>query len=247
MTLDDFRRQLLLSVDVRGYGRSGDVRQHEIQRLLSEILDAAAGRSGLDRAGWQRQAAGDGELSVLPAGESEVRLVDDFVRELAAELRFRNRDELPGDRLRMRVAVHHGVVRAAPMGFAGKGVVEVSRLADSAVAHLALDRSDADLVVVLSRQIFEDTVEHTSLDPARLRQVTIDHKEFRSTAWLLLPGRDIHAIDLDPPAGPDPAPGGGAGAGAGAGAVHNTVQVNHGNVVQAGNVQGGVVMGDGKQ
>ncbi|GGM27922.1 hypothetical protein ACFFX1_11685 [Dactylosporangium sucinum] len=245
MTLDDFRRQLLLSVDVRGYGRSGDVRQHEIQRLLSEMLDAAAGRAGLDRAGWQRQPAGDGELSVLPAGEPEVRLVDDFVRELAAELRFRNRDELPADRMRMRVAVHHGVVRASTMGFAGKGVVEVSRLADSAVAHLALDRSDADLVVVLSRRIFEDTVEHTSLEPARLRRVTVEHKEFREAAWLLLPGRDIHAVDLDPPAEPDTAPDDGASAGSGA--VRNSVQVNHGNVVQARDIHGGVVMGDRKR
>jgi len=237
LALEDYGRHLLLAVDVRGYGRGSDTRQHEIQQLLPEMLDAAARRAGLDRSQWHRQPAGDGELAVLPDGRSEAQLIDDFVRELAAELRVRNRDELPTGRLRMRVAVHHGVVRAAPMGFSGKGVVEVSRLADSAVAHLALDRSDADLVLVLSERVYQDTIEHTSHEPGQFRRVMVEHKELSQLAWLLLPGRDIHAIDLTPPAPPAEETGGG---------VQNIVHTNQGDVVQSRDIYGGVVLGDRK-
>ncbi|WP_432832602.1 hypothetical protein [Dactylosporangium sp. CA-092794] len=239
MALSDYGRHLLLAVDVRGYGRSDDRRQHEIQRQLAWLLDTAAARAGLDRPSWQRQAAGDGELAVLPDSEPEPRLVDGFVRELAAELMRGNAGAPPAARLRMRVAVHHGVVRAAAMGFSGKGVVEVSRLADSRVAHLALDRAGGDLVLVVSERVFADTVEqpHTSYDPAAFRAVTVEHKELRQTAWLLVPGHDLHSVDLEvePAAVPEPRP---------PSRVSNNASHVTGPVVQAGDIHGDVTLGD---
>ena len=241
----DFGRHLLISVDVRGYGRSDDVRQHEIQNLLPVVLDAAAGRSGFDRTLWYRQAAGDGELAVLPDGQPEARLVDDFVRELHAELRRRNRNQAPAARTRLRLAIHHGIVRTAPMGFSGKGVVEVSRLADSAVAHLALDRSDAELVLIVSQRVFEDTIAqpHTTYDPGAFRRVEVHHKELRQPAWLLLPGHDVHAVDLGAPGPvPDP-PAPAASSGRPSPGHYNVVHGNTGTVIQAGEIHGGVVLG----
>src|SRR4051794_29749404 len=105
---DDFERRLLLSVDATGYGSQTDRRHGIMQQNLLRVLDDAAERAGLCRADWERQQGGDGEFSVLPAGEREPRVVDDFIRHLAAALRRANRDEPPVRRLRLRAAVHFG-------------------------------------------------------------------------------------------------------------------------------------------
>jgi hypothetical protein len=52
--------------------------------------------------------------------------------------------------------------------------------------------------VVLSRRIFEDTVEqpHTSLAAEQFRRVQIRNKELCEDAWLYIPGGDVHALTL---------------------------------------------------
>jgi hypothetical protein len=203
-------------VDARGYGGSDDLRQDEIQKLLPAVLDAAADRADLHRAAWARQPAGDGELAVLPDNESEPAVVDDYVRELHAALGRKNRNLRPELRLRLRLAIHHGMAKPAQMGYAGQGVVEVSRLADSAIAKAALEASGADLVVILSRRVFEDTVEqaHTSLAADHFRRVRVRNKELCEDAWLYVPGCDVWTLDLaDVPAGAEAKAGGEADAG----------------------------------
>ncbi|MEU7865230.1 hypothetical protein [Dactylosporangium sp. NPDC049140] len=191
MSIDGFVRRLLIGVDASGYGGRVDADQDDLQHALPAVLDEAARRAGLDRSGWDRQPAGDGELAVLPEPESEVRVVDDFVRELNTALGRRNRFARPEHRLRLRLGIHHGVVKPAPMGFAGKGVVQVSRLVDAPVTRAALADGRADLAVIVSRVIFEDVVEqaHTGHDPARFARVAVENKELREDAWLYVPDR----------------------------------------------------------
>lgn len=195
---DVYRRRLLVSVDARGYGGSDDLRQDEIQRLLPEVLDTAADRAGLHRGEWGRQPAGDGELAVLPDSESEPGVVDDYVRELHAVLGRKNRNLRSELRLRLRLAIHHGMAKPAPMGYSGQGVVEVSRLVDCTIARAALAASGADLAVILSRRVFEDTVRqsHISIPATGFRRVTVWNKELRDDAWLYVPGCDVLALDL---------------------------------------------------
>ncbi|TDD21868.1 hypothetical protein E1287_40265 [Actinomadura sp. KC06] len=203
----DFSRRLLLSVDVMGYGSVSDLRQRDIHRALLAALDEAAERAGLERAGWHRQVAGDGELSVLPPDESEPRVVDGFVHQLAATLRRVNGDAVEG-RLRLRLAIHYGTAVPGSTGYNGRGLVEVSRLCDSAPLRSALLRSKADLAVILSRQVFRDVVlgEHTSLNPSRFREVMVREKEFAEEAYLLIPGFDVHQLEPSDLEGPSGAP-----------------------------------------
>jgi hypothetical protein len=193
-----FGRRLLISVDTQGYGQKDDLRQASIQRDLLAVLDEAAERAMLARPSWLRQPAGDGELSILPETESEPHVVDDFARELSAVLARHNEDLCPDMRLRLRLAVHHGVAMRAGNGFSGQGVVEVSRLVDSRPLRQALKVTDADLAVILSGRVFLDTVvqRHTSLRAAEFRKVRIRNKEYDNEAWLRVPGADVHALDL---------------------------------------------------
>jgi len=192
----EYGRHLLLRVDATGYGASNDIRQGEIQATLGRVLDEAAAAAGFDRSLWHTQPAGDGELAVLPDSVRERSVVDVYTQALADALEGANGD----DRMRIRLAVHYGVVSVGRLGFPGQGAVEVSRMVDGEPVRLSLRRSDASLAVVLSETVYRDSVAqgHTRLRPEQLREVEINNKEFRRRAWLHLPGHDVHAVDLRP-------------------------------------------------
>lgn len=193
---------LCVAVDARGYGASDDHTQLSIQRHLLELLDTAAAAAGLCRLSWSKQPGGDAELAVLPAGESEVLVVDRFVRELDAALHRHNRDRLRTARLQVRMVVHFGRLLPGPNGYAGPAPVEVSRLLNSRQLRQALAESKTrDLVVLLSNQVYTDTVEplHTTWRPDEFRRVRIHEKEFEADAWLWTP-------DGSPQDSPSPTP-----------------------------------------
>ncbi|MEV6442077.1 hypothetical protein [Amycolatopsis sp. NPDC051716] len=200
----DFSRHLLISLDVQGYGGRDDRQHASIQSGLLAVADTAAVRCGLDRTTWHRQGAGDGELAILPPGTPEPVVVDDYVRELVAALADHNHDLAADARMRIRIAIHHGVAMPGANGWTGQGVVGVSRLVDSAPVRGALRAfPDADLAVLVSRQIYTDVVaqRHTSLKPGEFREVVVRQKEFTDVAWLRVPGHDVHGARLsaDPP------------------------------------------------
>ncbi len=201
----NFSRRLLISTDAKAYGSGDDQRHRSIQTGLLSVLDEAAALAGLSRSSWDKQGAGDGELAVLPLTEDEPRVVDGFIHHLQGTLTRHNHDLRPEAHLRLRMAIHYGLVAAADNGFAGQGVVAVSRLVECAPLHAALDTTDACLAVILSAQVFRDTIvqRHTSLSIAEFRKVSVHIKEFRDDAWLRVPNRDVHSLDLsDEPARP---------------------------------------------
>lgn len=195
----DMVRRLMVAVDAAGYGGQDETRQAATQGALVEILDRAAVRVGLNRADWVRQPGGDGELSVLPVGEPETVVVDDFVRAVAKALAAHNEPLRPEYRMRLRLAVHHGVATPAANGFTGQGPVVLNRLLHSAPAQQALAGSErADLVLVLSDRVFEDVIvqRRTSLRSWNFRKVAVQTKELRTSAWLWLPDEDVLSLDL---------------------------------------------------
>lgn len=195
---DRFGRRLLVAIDAKSYGSGDDQRHDAIQNGLLVVLDEAAAEAHLARADWLKQPAGDSELAVLPPAEPEPRVVADFVYKLAAALRHHNRDLQAARRLRLRLAIHHGTAMPSSNGFSGQGIVVVSRLVDSPPLRTALAVSGADLAVIVSRQVFMDTVVqgHTSLEPTALRKVTVRNKEFVDDAWIWVPDGDVHSLDL---------------------------------------------------
>lgn len=169
-----------------------------MQRTLVQILDTAATRAGLDRTTWRRQGVGDEELSLIPLGPDEPRLVDEFPRQLDAELTRFNHSR-SADRLRLRMALHVGVAYPADNGYAGQGVVAVSRLLNAAPLRQALKLAvSANLAWLVSEVVFTDVIRqgHTTLAVDDFRQVRILEKEYQATAWLRVPGVDVHRLPL---------------------------------------------------
>ncbi|MFH8794223.1 hypothetical protein [Streptomyces sp. NPDC017941] len=177
-------------MDAQSYGSKNDRAQSETQHDLPRLLDRAARSAGLNRSEWHIQPKGDEQLAVLPASGDEPRLVDDYFRHLASELRHYNGQRTPAARMRLRAAVHHGLVELADNGFAGTAVVVTARLLNSRPLYDALaGHPMADLAVVLSDEVFRSVVAggHTTLLPSDFSRVTVKEKEYESAAWLTVP------------------------------------------------------------
>ncbi|WP_083749400.1 hypothetical protein [Frankia sp. CcI49] len=196
-----FRRAVIVAVDVMEYGRRDDGQQMDAQRDLLTVLQWASDQAGVARERWDRHPSGDGELAVLPPDVPEQRVVGQFVHELSRALTRLNEKHPAGPRLRLRLAIHHGVAASASNGVAGQGPVVVSRLVGSEELRAALTSSGANLAVVVSGPVFNDVIAqgHTTLRPTDFREVRVREKEYTGQAWIWVPG--IDPAVLDPAAG----------------------------------------------
>ncbi|MGY3680920.1 hypothetical protein [Streptomyces sp. TE33382] len=198
----DFYPCTCIAVDAQGYGSNNDRRQSEIQHDLPRLLDRAARRAGLDRAQWQIQNKGDEQLAVRPVDGKEPRLVDDYIRHLASELREFNALRVPAARMRLRAVIHQGLVELADNGLAGTAVVATARLLNARPLYEALAAyPEADLVLLLSDDVFRSMVvgRHTTLLPEDFTRVAVEVKEYEATAWLRVPALGAPAVSSHQP------------------------------------------------
>jgi hypothetical protein len=186
-----FERHLLVAVDAVGYGRGNDQDHFAMQTGLKTVLNEAANAAKLDRSRWSLQGAGDGELAILPLDEPEPLVIDAYARQLDLRLATHNATVPPERRIRLRMAVHFGAAMPAQNGYAGQGVVAVSRLVDAPPVREALQAApDATLVLALTRQVFDDVVRqgHASFPEGDFTRVPVQVKEFQDEAWIRLFG-----------------------------------------------------------
>lgn len=196
-------RRLIVAVDMRRYSAMDPLGQLDAQQAMTGVLDEAAANARLDRSRWERQPQGDAELAILPPDTDEAVVVADFSRELATSLRRANRALNPGARLRLRLAVHCGVLHRGPLGYPGAAPVETCRLLDAPGLKDALAASDeADLALIVSARLFHDIVEpgYRGLRPELFRRVDVTVKEYRGTGYLTLPGAAMPPGERDEPA-----------------------------------------------
>ncbi|PZG31198.1 hypothetical protein C1I98_30330 [Spongiactinospora gelatinilytica] len=185
---------MVVAVDAEGYGRGDDLRHDSIQSGLAQVMDRGAREAGLRREIWTRQEAGDGEVIVLPQGEPELRVIDDLVRRVRKALHDHNRERRDDARLRIRIAIGHGVVKRGAMGFVGQVVVTTCRLLNAQAARTALKENPrADLVLTLTDLLYEDVVRqlHTSYRPESFIRLEVPTKERTEIAWMWIPSEDL--------------------------------------------------------
>lgn len=194
-----FHRALLVACDASGYGSRDDMGHLSVQAALLTVLDEAAEEANLNRFAWDRQSSGDGELAILPPEEPEKRVVDDFIRELINALRRYNSERLPHLYLRLRVAIHHGFVKKSSNGFAGQGVVAVSRLLDCAQLKAVMSADLPTLGLILSEQVHVGTIAqcHTGYDPNEFLVVDVVNKEYKDKGYIWRAGHRANTIPDD--------------------------------------------------
>jgi len=158
--------------------------------LHAIVQTALAGLPQAERT-VHRQDRGDGIRLILPATVSPHTVIHPFLPDLAAALREHRKAAAPAARLRLRVAVHMGLLYRDAHGWAGAPLVHCARLLDAAPVRHALSATPhTNLIVAVSETIYRDVVRHAyGVDPTTYQQTTITEKETTATAWIHLPGQ----------------------------------------------------------
>jgi hypothetical protein len=185
-------RRLCVAYDVEHYSQRGTKREYATQQRLSDVLSFAFGEVGLAAGEYELQEQGDGGLALLPTGGTvdEPRLIVGLLNGLRNALTELNEDLVEQARVRLRVALHEGVVHRAPHGYVGPAVIEVCRLRDADPVRSALADSDSVLVAVVADGLYRDVLAHGyhGLPGTVFTPVDVQVKSFSARAWIYLPG-----------------------------------------------------------
>ncbi|WP_017605027.1 hypothetical protein [Nocardiopsis alkaliphila] len=265
----------LLAVDMENFSRTGDRNQQFIGELIPKVLEAALSDSGMEQVWKEKLFARHGGDGFVFGTDPEHLpfLISPFLENLQKQLEAIQPTLAALDReLRMRFRVsidvgplpYHGP--DDPKNAMGRAMIDLHRRLDSEEVKAELKRTDPDatlVATVISRRVYEDVVlgGFTPLTPTRWRAVktTVPDKGFQAESYLFLP---VHTWGPDPDEGPGEvgdtrgpdSDGGGPGNTPTAphkdlvpgGGIGNSVGYNdHGQVVQAGHLHGGVSFGGG--
>lgn len=182
--------RLVISIDLRGYGRHDPGGTERAQRRLAEVLERARTATGV--ASEDRQEGGDSVMFVFPPGIDEGAVLRRFYAELVSAVSTMNVDLGDHAALRLRVGIDRGLTQRAGTGWSGPVPTTVTRLRDAPPARDALAGSpSAHLVFTVSDVIYRDVFSERGRVPAadsfRRVEVDIPEKNFNTTAWIHVP------------------------------------------------------------
>ncbi|GAA2128682.1 hypothetical protein [Actinomadura napierensis] len=184
--------RLCLAADVERYRRHGIGAAERTQRRLLAVLDAALREAGVDPSSVPAQEQGDGRFLVFPPGIDETKVVPGLVAGLRAAVRRTNRDLGEQARVRLRAALHRGLVKPAPNGYVGDASIAVHRILGSPPIREALKANPArDLALIVPDLLYRDVIAQDldGLNPARFERVIakLEDKGFTEVCWLTVP------------------------------------------------------------
>ena len=228
----------LIAMDVEKSGMRDDPLLVRMRADLRMIIRELLVRQRLDPDVITVEDLGDGYRLLLPAAVTPMDALDPFIPNLATELRLHRAASSAVNRLRLRVAVHTGLLHPEPGGtWTGTPMRELARLLDADAARRVLrETPEADLVLVVSQLLYDTVVQHGyTLDPAAFRPIRLQAKETDEKAWLHIPGTVLPpeppapelAEDASPAAQPRP------GTQVGMFGNHNTGSFHFGDVYQS--------------
>jgi hypothetical protein len=195
--MPELARRGLLSTDIERYSQRGALEQHEAQRVYDWAISEAAAAAGFVRADWIRQPTGDGEFVILPEGVHEPRIITMLLTALAARLREYNRSRTTDCRVRIRTAIHHGLIHLdGAIGAPGPAAVTVARLVNSEPVREVLQRRpDTNLAAIISPEVYQDVVvnRYEGLRPELFQQVNAcdTAQGLVTRAWIYAPEEDV--------------------------------------------------------
>ncbi len=160
--MQDPHRRVVVAVDMESYSKRNNVLQHRAQVAFKQIMEHACAEAGLDRNSWRIQPGGDGELAILPPQVSERAVVGRLAPVVDRLLREHNQGLAPEAKIRLRLAVHQGLVHLdGANGFPSDAVVHVCRLNDSPQLKQVLRRHrGANAALIVSESVYRDVIVH---------------------------------------------------------------------------------------
>jgi len=194
----------IVGIDVARSGGRNDLLQLRMRADLRAVIDASLANQGLGLVHLHHDDLGDGVRLIVPAGISPSAMLDPFVPTIAQLLRGHRMATADTARLRLRIAVHMGLLHYDGHGWAGQPLVHTARLLNAASVRLAFEMAPhADLILVVSQLVYESVVEQGyGLDPETYQAVQICEKETDTTAWVHLPTTPPLALEASSLRGP---------------------------------------------
>jgi hypothetical protein len=208
--------QTVVAVDIVSSGGLDDHLLLGARKDLRGLLADTLAQQDINLDALVQTDLGDGLRFEVPGVVTPAALLHPFVANLDTALRLHARRASAEARLRLRMAIHHGLVHRDE-GSAGNTMRVVARLLDAQLVRRAARLAPgANLVVVASQQLYDDVIRHGySIAPDRFQRIALAEKEMAGHAWLYVPDH-TPGLPLDgdgppnvgPPAdaGPDDAP-----------------------------------------
>ncbi|MCS7476400.1 hypothetical protein ACFFQW_04350 [Umezawaea endophytica] len=198
------QHRALLGVDVVGSAANPGYHLAAVHRTVDDVLDRALASSDIEPSEvLDREMTGDGALLTLPSERLGVLL--DLAHDMEDTLAERNRWQKP--EVRLRIAVEVGPVGDEPGLYAAK--VTLSRLLDSSafkgIFVRCLEEQGADganTALIISDHALRTAFSGNHTRTVRQREFTplsVQDKEYASTAWIRIPGFDAGAATSSPP------------------------------------------------
>ncbi len=179
----------LAAVDICAFGARRDLRTQ--LHLRRELYGLIAEACRITRVPWfdcYREDRGDGVLFVVPPDVAADHLLDPFAHHLAMVLRRYNELAGPTAQLRLRLAVHAGLIHRDDHGVAGAALIHLFRLLEAPAFKRVAGGIAGDLAMIVSDRLFTDAVEGGGLvDPAAYTCQRITCKETRASVWIWTP------------------------------------------------------------
>jgi hypothetical protein len=176
----------LAAVDISAFGgrHRDDIAQLHVRREMYGLLTEAFEMTRLPFWDCHREDRGDGVLIVAPPDVPAADFLDPLAHHLTAVLRRYNRLASDAAELRLRLAVHAGLVHRDAHGVAGQALVHLFRLLEAPAFKRAFDEAGTHLGLIVSEHLYEQTCTAGGLvDPAAYRCTRVTTKETRARAW----------------------------------------------------------------
>ncbi|MBS2965369.1 adenylate/guanylate cyclase domain-containing protein [Actinocrinis puniceicyclus] len=204
----------ILAMDIEGFSTRANPVQRSLRSALYELARAAAADAGLEWQGFGVQDAGDSILLFIEPTVPPAQLAGPYLRALVDRLAERTRQVSAEYTMRLRIALHHGLVDADGHGWCGDAVNLTARLLDADTLRQVLKAAGrAQLVFIVSDGLYRDVIRHQyrAIDTAAYRSVSFDVKQQHGiVGWVYVPGYPSppglggEAREQSPPAGPGP-------------------------------------------
>ena len=179
----------ILAADVVGYSRRRNDETEELQRDLVEVLGRARRAAGIRDAEVSPQPQGDGQFTVLPVGIDESAVIPALLGELGERLAERDRGRPAERAMRLRVALHRGLVKEGANGWIGDAPIAVHRILDSEPLREAVrSHPAATYALGVPDVLYRDVLVHAVRPPLagdfRAMVVDLPAKNFVERGWL---------------------------------------------------------------
>lgn len=181
----------MVAVDIASFGGRHDP---DVQRRLRDgmydIVREACATAGIAFDRCHHEDRGDGILLVTGPEVSVETLVAHMAAGVRTGVRRYNKSASEPARMRLRMAVHSGLVHDDRYGVLGRHVNLLFRILEAGGLKRMLDAQDAVFGLIVSDYVFSEIVQYGAgqLEAGDFAEIPVREKETRERAWAWVPG-----------------------------------------------------------